>query len=255
MKKTSIIILLATISIASSAQYKTQFGIYVGGTTASIKDPARDDNIKKDWNYSMPVGGRVGIDLKIPLFAGLYLKPGLYGEYFRDYRKKESIQEGDLQILKSAKGIRFEYEDIHYKNTYRKSNQDDDIAAFLPLSLGYRFNVAEKVSISVGLLGYARYLITSRHVTDDSTIYASTPYREKYNKTVSNKDEINLLKDIDLFDFKTRISYGAGVETEAQFGSFFLRYQLNFPVYKGMFQKKEQPAYNIRHALCLGVYF
>ena len=237
---------MAFICVQALAQDdKVKFGLSFGPSMASFQNDSRESLIKDGWKYDLPFGGRVGADLRIPLFAGVFLKPGVYGEYIRDYRKKESSKEGNMRLPEHKNG-KDVYTDYHVINTTRLSNLSHSGQIHVPLALGYTFPMSRGTSVAAGILGYASYLLLSKVTEDDMKRVSSSPYKENLNKTDHDKTDINALE---YMENKDRIGYGVGGEVEFRFGHFFSRYRYSLSL-------KDIDKYkNHIHNISLGFYF
>ena len=209
----------------------------------TVKSESRADCIKDGWKYDFPLGGNIGVDVKVPIVAGLYVKPGVGGLYMKDYSKKEKYTEGTERRYNLDK---HSYVNYKYERTSRASDRSDIISMLVPLTLGYSFSLSRTASVSVGAMGYGSCALMLRNATDSEYINRTTPFDKYYYKHNHDKKTVDVLKDV---KFKDRLSYGIGGEAELALGAFFTRYSLRYPI------TDSKTDYTLYHDLSVGVYF
>ena len=212
----------------------------------TVKSESRADRIKDGWKYDYPLGGNIGVDVKIPVVAGLYLKPGVGGLYMKDYCKKETTTERTVKLIDKIQGYHVTWKEYRTTHTWRSYERTDMISMMVPFTIGYSFSLGRIASVSVGATGFVSSLLKCVSTNNTYNTYLSFPMNAELDKDTHDKETVDVLKDV---KFKDRLSYGIGGEAELALGAFFTRYSLRCPITES---KKD---YTLYHDLSVGVYF
>jgi len=212
--------------------------------------PDIDANKADGYDYLFGVGGRVGVELYVPLYKGLFLKPALYGEYIHDgYEKNEfSSYSGRRANLPSH-----DYYEVTISDEKKESSTNDTWELRLPVTLGYNFRYDRKVSFSIGAVGYVGVLLAFDRTLSTSTYHSVSPDKFGETKKKENNDKTNML---DGAGFTNRLAYGVGGQLGMQAGKFFMHYTM-------LYNLKRSPAYHdpdkcnetVYHNVTFGVCF